>query len=65
MKLTIHLYLVMKSRRCGAVPPLPQYAFVAWCSLKRRHRDILTFALLIHLGVVVLEAARTEANITV
>jgi hypothetical protein len=23
-----------KVRMCGAIPPLPQYAFVAWCSVK-------------------------------
>jgi len=22
------------SRMCGAIPPLPQYAFKAWCSVK-------------------------------
>jgi len=24
----------------GCVPPLPQYAFVAWCSVKRKHTGI-------------------------
>jgi hypothetical protein len=24
----------------GAIPPLPQYAFMAWCSFKtKKHRD--------------------------
>jgi hypothetical protein len=23
----------------GALPPLPQYAFMAWCSVKKKHRD--------------------------
>jgi len=28
----------------GAVPPLPQYAFMAWCSVKKKeHRDNFTF----------------------
>jgi len=26
----------------GAIPPLPQYAFNAWCSIKK-HRDNFTF----------------------
>jgi hypothetical protein len=25
----------------GAIPPLPQYAFMAWCSVK--HKDNFTF----------------------
>jgi hypothetical protein len=29
----------------GATPPLPQYAFMAWCSVKKRHRDKFTFSL--------------------
>jgi hypothetical protein len=27
----------------GATPPLPQYAFMAWCSVKKQHRDNFTF----------------------
>jgi hypothetical protein len=27
----------------GAIPPLPQYAFMAWCLVK--HRDNFTFTL--------------------
>jgi hypothetical protein len=34
MKLTTHFHLVPTSRRRGVIPPLPQYAFMAWCSLK-------------------------------
>jgi hypothetical protein len=26
-----------------AIPPLPQYAFMAWCSVKKDHRDNFTF----------------------
>jgi hypothetical protein len=26
----------------GAIPPLPQYAFMAWCVVKK-HRDSFTF----------------------
>jgi hypothetical protein len=34
VKLTIHLHLVPRSRMRGAIPPLPQYAFTAWYSVK-------------------------------
>jgi hypothetical protein len=27
---------------CGALPPLPQYAFMVWCSVKK-HRENFTF----------------------
>jgi hypothetical protein len=43
VKLTTHLHLVPKSRMRGAIPPLPQYAVMAWCSIKRKHRDNFTF----------------------
>jgi hypothetical protein len=31
----------------GAIPPLPQYAFMAWCSVKKKekYRDNFTFTL--------------------
>jgi hypothetical protein len=32
--LTTQLQLVLSSRMNGAIPPLPQYAFMAWCSVK-------------------------------
>jgi hypothetical protein len=34
VKLTTHLHLVLRSRMRGAIPPLPQYAFMEWCSVK-------------------------------
>jgi hypothetical protein len=46
MKLTTHLHLVLRSRMHGVIPPLPQYAFMAWCSVKEKHRDNFTFYLL-------------------
>jgi hypothetical protein len=33
--------LVPRSRMRGAIPPLPQYVFMAWCLVK--HRDNFTF----------------------
>jgi len=36
MKLTTHIHLVPGSRMRGAIPPLPQYAFMAWCSVKKK-----------------------------
>jgi hypothetical protein len=41
VKLTTHLHLVPRSRMRGAIPPLPQYAFMARCFVK--HRDNLQF----------------------
>jgi hypothetical protein len=35
MKLTTHLHLAPKSRMRGAIPPVIQYAFMAWCSVKK------------------------------
>jgi hypothetical protein len=37
-KLTTQLHLVPRSRKLGALPPLPQHAFMAWCSVKKKHR---------------------------
>jgi hypothetical protein len=27
----------------GAIPPLPEYAFMVWCSVKKKHRYNFTF----------------------
>jgi hypothetical protein len=45
MKLTTHIHLVPRSRMRGAIPPLPQYAFMAWCLVK--HRDKFTFTFIL------------------
>jgi len=42
--LTTHLHLVLGQRMHGAIPPLPQYAFMAWHLVK--HRDNFTFMLI-------------------
>jgi hypothetical protein len=34
VRLTTHLHLVPRSRMRGAIPPLSQYAFMAWCLVK-------------------------------
>jgi uncharacterized protein (DUF111 family) len=31
--MTAHIHLVPRSIMRGAVPPLPQYAFMVWCSV--------------------------------
>jgi len=36
VKLTTHLHQVRRLRMCGAIPPLPQYAFMTWCLVKYR-----------------------------
>jgi hypothetical protein len=30
----------------GAIPPFPQYAFMAWCSVIEKHGDNFTFYLI-------------------
>jgi hypothetical protein len=45
--LTTYLNLVPRSRMRGAIPPLPQYAFMAWCSVKKSTDTTLTFTILI------------------
>jgi hypothetical protein len=42
VKLTTHLHPGPSSRMLGAIPPLPQYAFMAWCSVKK-HKENFTF----------------------
>jgi hypothetical protein len=51
VKLTTHLNLVPRSRMRGAIPPLPQYACVAWCSVKAQGQLYLSFShVCIHLS---------------
>jgi hypothetical protein len=45
MKLTTHLHLVPRSIMHGTMPPLPQYAFIAWCLVKHRDNFAFTFYL--------------------
>jgi hypothetical protein len=46
VKLTTHLHLVRRSRMHGAVPPLLQYVFMAWCSVKAQGQLCLIHYLL-------------------
>jgi len=39
VKLTTHLHLVPRSRMHGTIPPLLQYPFKAWYSVKK-HKDL-------------------------
>jgi len=45
VKLTTHLHLVPRWRICGSIPPLSQYAFIAWCSVEVKYRDNFTSTL--------------------
>jgi hypothetical protein len=47
VKLTTYLHLVLKLRILGAVFPLPQYGFMAWCLVKQG--DIFTFIFTLYL----------------
>jgi hypothetical protein len=33
----------------GAIYPLPHYAFMTWCSVKKQHRDNFTFTFIIRM----------------
>jgi len=41
VNLTTHIHLAPRSIMRGAIPPLPQYFYMAWCLVK--HRDNFTF----------------------
>jgi len=34
MKLITHLHLVLRSKMCRAISPIPPYVFMVWCSVK-------------------------------
>jgi hypothetical protein len=42
VKLTTELHLVLKPRKRGAIPAIPQYAFMAWCSVKAQEQFYLS-----------------------
>jgi hypothetical protein len=44
VKLTTHLHLVPRSKNAWSYTSTPQYAFVAWFSVKKKHMDNFTFA---------------------
>jgi len=41
--LTTHLHLTPRSGMRGAIHPFPQYAFMAWCTVKAQGQLYLTF----------------------
>jgi hypothetical protein len=43
VKLTAPLHLVQRPRIRGAIPPIPQYAFKAWCSAENNTGTTLHF----------------------
>jgi hypothetical protein len=46
VKLTTHLHLVPRLIMRGAIPPLPQYVFMAWCLVKHKENFTCTFYIL-------------------
>jgi hypothetical protein len=50
VQLTIHFLLVPRPGMRGAIPPLPQYAFMVWCSVEAQGQFYLYLYLL--LGVI-------------
>jgi predicted membrane channel-forming protein YqfA (hemolysin III family) len=45
MKLATHLHLVPRSKSEWSYTSIPQYVFMAWCSVKHRDNFIFTFTL--------------------
>jgi hypothetical protein len=45
VKLTTHLHLVSRSKNAWSYTSNPQYALMAWHSVKKQHRDNFTFTL--------------------
>jgi hypothetical protein len=43
VKFTIHLHLVPRSKNTWSYTSTPPYAFMAWCSVEKKHRDNFTF----------------------
>jgi hypothetical protein len=43
LKLTTHLHLVPRSKNEWICTSTPQYGFMAWCSVKKEHRDNFSF----------------------
>jgi hypothetical protein len=52
VNLTAHLHLVPRSRMLGAIPPLLQYAFMAWSLVEAQGRPYLLSFILIILVVL-------------
>jgi hypothetical protein len=52
IKLSTHIHLVPRSRMRGAIPPLPQYAFIALCSVKAKGQLYL-YLLRFHMAFIV------------
>jgi len=38
----------------GAIPPFPQYAFIASCSVKKKHRDNFTLPFIIIIIIIII-----------
>jgi len=53
VELTTHLHLVRRSRMRGAIPPLPQYAFMAWSLVKAQGQLYLYLYLSIYLFIYI------------
>jgi hypothetical protein len=51
VKLTTHLHLMLRSKNAWSCISTPQYAFMVWCSVKKKQRDNFTFYLYLYLGI--------------
>jgi len=59
VKLTTHLHVVPTLIMHGAIPSLPQYAFMAWCLVK--HRDNFTLPFTVSMPLLVDSVIRSNS----
>jgi hypothetical protein len=62
VKLTTQLSLVPRSKNGWTIPPLPQYAFMAWCSVTKKTQGYLYLYRLKHKHFIIFEII-TERNL--
>jgi hypothetical protein len=51
VKITIHLHLVPRSKNAWSYISTPHYVFMAWYSVKRKHRDNFTLTVRLIEGI--------------
>jgi hypothetical protein len=59
--MTTYLHLVQKSRMLGAIPPISQYAFMAWCLVKKKHWDTFIFTFVMQVNAQVSNECSKDA----
>jgi hypothetical protein len=47
---------------CGAIPPLTQYAFMAWCSVKKAQGQLLHLPSIIVIIIIIITTTTTTTT---